>query len=297
MVPGLLRVFYETVRLGSIRKAGIEMGLASSSVSRQISLLERQIGTTLFARTARGMEVNHAGRLVAEFARQVVLDYDALKADLDDFHGGRRAHIRIATVASVIGAGPSIAIAKFTERFPKVTFEVHVEPAPAVVDAVLAADVDIGLTYAMEPDPKLKTIARIFEPLVLLTARRENETEEIGQGEVTLDALDGLRLALPAGSFGVRRLLDHACLNANLSLVPVLESDSFEILRTFVLGGGSTVLPSLALIGNDNSKIRVSEIVDPRLQTRTIDLIVLKTRRLPRVMRLFLQDLHAQIEQ
>jgi DNA-binding transcriptional LysR family regulator len=299
MIPGALRIFYETVRLGSIRKAGLELGLASSSVSRQIALLERQIGTQLFTRTARGMEVNHAGELVAEFARTVVLDYDALKEDIDDYHGGRRAHLRIATVESLVGAGPSAAIAEFGRTFPRVTYELFRMPSPQVVEAVLAADVDMGLTYAPEPNAKLRTLARISEPLLLLMP----DTDGNGGGaaeqrsEVTLDALAGLRLALPSADFGMRRLIDQAAGHAGLAFETILESDSFETLRTFVAdGGGATVLPSRALAGKDNSRISAFEIADERLETKTIDLVVLGKRRLSRVMRLFVETLRKQLE-
>jgi len=54
MFSASLRAFDETVRAGSIRKASEALGVAPSSVSRHIALLEREMGTTLFDRKARG---------------------------------------------------------------------------------------------------------------------------------------------------------------------------------------------------------------------------------------------------
>ncbi len=73
MFSGSLRAFDETVRTGSIRKASEALGIAPSSVSRQIAILETQIGTTLFHRRAGGLEITHAGQLVADYARSVLM--------------------------------------------------------------------------------------------------------------------------------------------------------------------------------------------------------------------------------
>jgi DNA-binding transcriptional LysR family regulator len=86
-----MRAFYEVVCTGSIRRASERLNTSPSSVSRQIALLEHEIGTALFDREATGMTPTHAGRLVAEYARSVVLDYDGLRADLNDLKGDRRA--------------------------------------------------------------------------------------------------------------------------------------------------------------------------------------------------------------
>ena len=45
--------------------------------------LEQQIGTALLERASRGVPLTHAGVMVVEYARSVVLDYDSLHADLN----------------------------------------------------------------------------------------------------------------------------------------------------------------------------------------------------------------------
>ncbi len=61
----------------SIRKASELLDIAPSSVSRKVALLEQQIGTVLLERTSSGVRLTHAGVLVADYARSVVLDYDS----------------------------------------------------------------------------------------------------------------------------------------------------------------------------------------------------------------------------
>ena len=66
MVLNPLRLFHEVARTGSIRKASEVLKLAPSSVSRQVLILERQIGTTLLDRSAAGVALTPAGQLVAK---------------------------------------------------------------------------------------------------------------------------------------------------------------------------------------------------------------------------------------
>jgi DNA-binding transcriptional LysR family regulator len=129
LFPGSLRAFYEAVRAGSIRAASDNLSLAPSTVSRQIQLLEHQIGAQLFDRSAAGVVPNYAGKLVAEYARTVLLDYDSLRADINDLKGVRRGFIRIAAVESTISERAVVAIVNFRSKFDGVSFQLRMLPA------------------------------------------------------------------------------------------------------------------------------------------------------------------------
>lgn len=100
MFPSELRAFHAVAQSGSIRKAAESLNVAPSSVSRKIVLLEQQIGTALLERASKGVALTHAGVMVAEYARSVVLDYDSLRADLNDARGSRHRLLRLHTVES-----------------------------------------------------------------------------------------------------------------------------------------------------------------------------------------------------
>src|SRR6202044_3357734 len=122
MFPGPLRAFHEAVQAGSIRKASERLGLAPSSVSRQIAVLEALMGTSLFNRSLGGVVLTHAGALVAEYAQSAVMDFDTLRLDLDDLKGSRGL-IRVAMVESIASDGPVKAASAFRKTFKGVAFE------------------------------------------------------------------------------------------------------------------------------------------------------------------------------
>jgi DNA-binding transcriptional LysR family regulator len=290
----VLRAMEETARQGSIRKASDSLGVAPSSVSRSIAILEREMGTSLFDRSAGGVELTYAGRLVADYARAVLLDYDTLRADLDDRRGTQRRLLKLALVESVTSHGPVAAASKLLERFHAVSFDVQVMPAPRVVEAVREGRCDIGIGFCAEPDPELLTLASVPEPIVL-AVRPDHAWKNTAR--IELGALTGLALAVPGFEFGVRRILDRASAAAGVALTTVLTSNDFEILRGFARSGaGAAILPQRAVL-QDRARghLKIVPLAGTAFRDTTIDIVVLRKRRLPRIVRAFADVLIQEI--
>jgi DNA-binding transcriptional LysR family regulator len=295
MFPGPLRAFHEAVQAGSIRKASEKLGLAPSSVSRQIAMLEHIMGASLFNRSLAGVELTHAGLLVADYARSTVLDFDTLRTDLHELRGGRGL-IRVALVESVVFSGPVRAATVLRETLDAVSFEFRVMPARQVIEAVQEEECEIGITFCAEPAANILNEIKLAEPLMLAISSGHPLTE---RKTVTIGDLAGLPLALPGHDFGVRRLFDRAARSEGLEFEPVIASNSFEVLRGYAAsGGGGAVLPRraiqphAAMLGLSMIPVR-----HPELEHATLDLIRLKKWRLPRVVRLYLNLLHSALLQ
>lgn len=294
MFSGSLRAFDETVRAGSIRKASDVLGVAPSSVSRHIAILERQIGTALFYRRADGIELTHAGQLVAEFVRTVLMDYDTLRTDLDDFRGTQRRLVKLALVESIAHSGPVGAISKFLKSYRTVSFDMRLMPAPQVIEVVRQGTYDIGVAYCAPADPDIVTLASMPEPVVLVVRSKDKlaSAEQVELRDVAM-----LPLALPDRDFGVRQLLDRAAATGGFQLTPALSSNVFETLRDFVrLGAGVAILPMRAVWHREGIEdLKIIPLAGAAFRDATIDVIVLRKRRLPRVVKTFVDHLIEEI--
>jgi DNA-binding transcriptional LysR family regulator len=293
MFHGSLRAFDETARAGSIRKASEALGVAPSSVSRHIAILERQMGTALLVRRAGGVDLTHAGALVAEYVRKLLVDHDSLRADLDDLRGARRRLVRLAVVESIAAAAPN-AVNRFNRRFPAVSFNIRRMPAPAVAEAVRDGKCEIGLSYCVEPDPELVALARIGEP-VMLAVRAEDRLAN--GGEVSLEQVSRMPLGLPDVDFGVRQIVDKAAAALGVRLEPILASNDFGMLRRFVrCGAGVALLPMRAISHSDEEgRLIAVPVAEAAFKNATIDLIVLRKRRVPRVLQAFIESLIGEL--
>jgi len=295
MFPGSLRVFNETVRAGSIRRASEVLGLAPSSISRQIALIEREMGTALLERTAGGVTPTHAGQIVAEYARTMILEYDTLRADLNDLRGKRRGLIRIGVVEIMICESSGASIQQFRATHPDVSFQVQMLSAAGVSEAVKRGECDIGIAFCQPPDPDITVLERVIDPIVLVVPT------DHPFGDVTsvpVQALQTLPLGLLEADLGVRRLADHVAHEAGFKLQPILRSDSVEALRHFVRNSvGAAILTRRAVKRDEDEGRLVSlDIEHQMFKTSTIDLITLKSRRPSRLLKSFTEILSSTLK-
>lgn len=109
---------------GSFSRAAITLNLAQPSLSRQIALLEKELGQRLLVRTGRGVELTAAGEVFIGHARAML---DAARRGRDAMHElGRVPGGRVT-----VGMPPRVALAlsvplvrRFRERFPRAVITV-----------------------------------------------------------------------------------------------------------------------------------------------------------------------------
>jgi molybdate transport repressor ModE-like protein len=288
-------VFDETVRAGSIRRASETLGLAPSSISRQIALMEHEMGTTLLERSAGGVTPTHAGRMVADYARTIILEYDTLRADLNDLRGKRRGLIRIGVVEIMICESSGAAIQQFRVGNPEVSFQVQMLSAAAVSEAVKRGECDVGISFCQPPDPDIVIVGQVTDPIVLVVP---SEHPFGAVSSVPVEALRVLPLGLLEADLGVRRLADHVAHEAGFKLQPVLRSDSVEALRHFVRNSVGAALLTRRAVKRDEDEGRLIslDIEHELFKTSTVDIITLKSRRPSRLLRSFIDVLAATLK-
>lgn len=280
----LFRYFYEVARLGSIRRASESLDVSPSSISRQLPVFERQFGTALLDRSSQGVALTYAGELVADFTRRVLLDFETLRADIDDLRGGGRAIIRIAAIESAIGP-PLAAMKAFRADFPGITFRIMTLTASEVEEAVRDGSCDLGLTLTTMPAPELRVLCGLAEPVMLALPP---EHPLAGRASVALEDLLDLDLAVHESPHGVRQLVDLAFKSHGAMLKPVVSSNSLQVLRDFVRAGlgGALLTRSGGLTLAAQGQASLVAINEPILDSARLVVVVRSGRRLSRATQL-----------
>ncbi len=96
-----LREFLTLADAVSLSEAADRLFLSQSTVSRHLQQLEAELGTPLFYRTSRRLEINASGRLLLPYARELVDQYDACRRAM-------AAQLRQARGQLVIGSLPAM---------------------------------------------------------------------------------------------------------------------------------------------------------------------------------------------
>jgi len=107
-----LNSFLAAARHGSFSRAGAQVGLTQSAVSRQVALLEEWLQTPLFDRRGRRVALNEAGRAYAEQVRPAL---DRIRAATE--RAMSRTHDRELTIATL----PSFGMRWLAPRLPRLT--------------------------------------------------------------------------------------------------------------------------------------------------------------------------------
>ncbi|WP_018637518.1 LysR family transcriptional regulator [Parafrankia elaeagni] len=274
-----LRYFLRVAEEGSINRAAAALGIAQPALSRQIRLLEEDLGITLFQRTARGVQLTEEGeRLRATTAaplRQLELAMRYAGSPLARIERG--LHIGLPSTAAGILAAPLLE--GLSAAFPKVELQVSVGSTDVLVQGMLRGAIDISVIGPVQ-DGRLFYRDLLSEELVVVGGR----TSALHPGRaIDFAELANLPLILPVSLTGIRHSLENTALRLKLRIIPRFATDSLEVAKDLIRAGhGHSVLPRSACVAEfETERLRHAPLRDPSL-TQQLGIAVTSHLELPR---------------
>ncbi len=146
-----LHYFLTVSDQGSLGRAAECLHIAQPALSRQIRLLEDDVGTPLMTRTSSGMVLTAAGKAYYDSARRLLDDAAAAKKQAIHAAQGNKGHLRIG-FSEIYAWHPSVLQAMHTYRkeSPDVTFTMEARLSGVVTQRVLEGQLDLALAYIGE---------------------------------------------------------------------------------------------------------------------------------------------------
>jgi len=141
---GHLRAFDAVARHLNFRAAAEELSLTQSAVSRQIQALEDEVGTALFLRHTRAVELTSAGSQLLRATGVALERIDAAVRQIRQSAG--RKSVAITTWASFASMWLIPRLEAFQREHPDI--DIRIDATDAAVD-LATADVDLALRYAV----------------------------------------------------------------------------------------------------------------------------------------------------
>ncbi len=118
-----IRIFYKVAEAGSFTKAGDELGLSQSAVSRQVSALERDLKAPLFHRHARGLILTEQGDLLFRAARDMMMRLETTRARLADTRERPSGDLRVTTTVGLGSHWLTPRLSEFMDLYPDIRIE------------------------------------------------------------------------------------------------------------------------------------------------------------------------------
>ena len=271
-----LRTFLAVAATGSLSQAARQLHIVQPALSRQIRLLEDEVGSPLFVRHARGMRLTDAGELLSEHARRALRELDQARTEIASLAGEVSGHVVLGMLPSV---GGTVA-ARFTSRLrrecPRVALRVVSGGGGYLLKWLESQEIDLAVVYEPSAPSHLDIRPLLEEPLHLI-----GPAAAALPASVTMAMLADLPLVLPSAQHALRLLIDRAAAAAGVALSVIVEADSMEMQKELVGAGiGWTVLPAAAL-GHDPDVVwfSVREIAAPYLVRRLALALPLRPKR------------------
>lgn len=243
-----MKVLREVAKQGSFSAAAEALSYTQSAVSQQIAALEREAGTTLVDRNARGIRLTDAGEALVRHAEKVLATLAEAEAELDDIAGLRSGRVRLASFPTAGSALVPLAIANFRAKHPAVELSLSELEPDESIPQLRAGELDVALVF--EPNDANDTDALdrtelLDDPFFLVMPKSHPHA---AKQRVNLKDFASDPWINSTGTCACGQIMRGACLGAGFEPHTAFESDDYLTVQGLVAAGvGVALLPDLAL--------------------------------------------------
>ncbi len=236
-----LRYFLHAAKTQNLTHASGNAWVSQSALSRQIKLLESELGVRLFERQARGLRLTEAGQALVTRAEMLLLDVDELKRVVSSTQQAPAGTLRIGTPTSLSTVLMVPFFVMYHRQFPNVLLVHKHGTSKGMRDALAEGQLDVAITSSQEALELFATTPLVSEALCW-----------VGPYNAKLDAdrpvfakrIVEHPLILTSYPNSLRVLVDRQLAKMNIRVQPIAEFDSAYMMLELVNKGlGYTVLP------------------------------------------------------
>lgn len=220
------------MRAGSIRKAAEDMNITASALNRRIQGFEREFGWEIFERLPRGMRLNPAGELLIQHIRAQMIDLARVRSHVADLTGERRGHVSIACSQALLPYFLPKQIALYRAQHPGVTFSINVRDRAQAEHDLATFNSDLALVFEPVHMVEFEVIQATPQPVCALFRAEDPLAEKT---DLRLRDCLSKPLVMPSTAYGVRHLLELGAKKIGRTLSPMVETESFELIRHYVI--------------------------------------------------------------
>ncbi|WP_376870776.1 LysR family transcriptional regulator [Albirhodobacter sp. R86504] len=289
-----LREFLTVADEGSIRRAAERLNIAPSAVSRKLAEAEARLGVTLVERSAQGILLTDAGRLLREHALHQRDEQTFLLDQLGKYSESGGQPVQIAVGEGFAADLMQNGLAPLVRAHPQLRFRTEIAGTAEIQRRVIEGEADLGIAYNPVPTEATRSLAIARQPLCGVVPVG---SVLAGRGRVRLAEMLEHPFALLDPRHGVRNLVGRAASDQGLALRPQVETSSFAALIRYVSAGmGGTFLPRfVAAIQAARGEVVILDLDEESLQHVSAHLLVRARRRLPQSAALTAEYLGAQM--
>jgi len=241
-----LKYFVKIVEQRSMSRASVELNVAQSALSLQISSLETRLRQKLLVRSSTGVFPTQAGEALYSHAVAILRQVERATRDVE------RSGVEASGPASLglpVVVEDLLALDLFVAvraQLPHVTLHLLEGMSHLLKEMVLQGRLDMTVTYQFEPSPGIVEHPLFTEMIYLVSPAKS--VIKPRKGTLPISAVAQYPLVLSSPKTAMRRLVEAGLGAANVAVDALAEVDSLRTLVGIVeQGHAHTVLPASAL--------------------------------------------------
>jgi DNA-binding transcriptional LysR family regulator len=234
---------------GHFTRAATQVHLTQSSLSSSIRGLERELGSDLFVRSTRRVQLTEAGRALLPAAQRAIAAAEDGRDAVAGVRGLVRGHLAVGVIQTQT-VGPinvPALVARYHRRHPAVTLRLHHAGVASLVHQTADGDLELAIVDLPLGPQANRVSARPIgtESLLLGVAARDPLAK---RSRVRLTDLGDREFVEYRSDSSLRASIDRACLASGLQRRVVCEVETMaDLVELVVLGVGVSLLPPAAI--------------------------------------------------
>lgn len=156
----------------SFTRAAEEINIAQSSLSQQISNLEKELGVNLFTRTTRSVYLSAVGEDFVEHAMRIMSEVSAAHQCIQEYVSIEKGHLTVGIIPVVAHYSIPKLIADFNKEFPGVKISLIENQDDELLDMLSSSKLDAAIVQQADSNSPFQYFPLYVDNMVLLTNKR-----------------------------------------------------------------------------------------------------------------------------
>jgi LysR family nitrogen assimilation transcriptional regulator len=240
-----LYYFIEVAKTGNLTRAATRVYISQPALSRQIQLLESELGVKLMERKARGIVLTEAGELLHKRASSLIKDASLLKEEVGAQANEPSGHVGLGVPSSLRTLLSGSVARTYARRYPKVQLSIREGMSRSARDMVATGETDVAIFSTQEPLNALNCEPLLSEQLFAVGPLEAGLSPN---RPLSVKTLCKNPLILTTHPNSLRQIVDDAATAAGVVAHAGIEVDMAPLMLDLVQRGlGYAVLPYSAV--------------------------------------------------
>lgn len=236
-----LEMFRAVVEERGFTRAAERLHVSQSAISRQLKLLEEELGTRLLQRTQRGVVLTPQGEILLSTANRIYRDLQEVVAQIADTQKLQRGMLTLGGGMTVCLSILPRLLKRFRTLYKNIDLKVTAGEAEELLRMLRAHEIDLLLLTLPVVAPDLEVVPVLKEEMVVVTGRGHALSRQ-RVADASAVARHPLILFEPGSN--TRKVIDEFFFDQKVAMDVLMETENVEIIKAMVASGlGVTILP------------------------------------------------------